>query len=209
MRRRRPLPAFGESRYTGCPGGAVALSGTGYSLGPGSGETAGLAEGPARHGHRCRAAEPSLQRVSRRVSREDRCAMPRQRTNYRRRTYEFPDDFPQRLVRFQEESGLSWSEIARRIGTYRHTVWRWTEGVARVREGQTSERPHWTHCRSGGSPGKLSRSTICPPQREQWPKRAGAVHVFGSRLSRRPTLASSGRSLATTARLSCLVFSGL
>ena len=38
--------------------------------------------------------------------------MPRQRTNYRRRTY----DFPQRPVRFQEESGLSWSEIARRIG---------------------------------------------------------------------------------------------
>ena len=57
--------------------------------------------------------------------------MPRQRTNYRRSTYGFPDDFPQRLVRFQEESGLSWSEIARRIGTYRHTVWRWKEGVVR------------------------------------------------------------------------------
>ena len=57
--------------------------------------------------------------------------MPRQRTNYRRRTDDFPDDFPQRLVRFQEESGLSWSEIARRIGTYRHTVWRWAEGRVR------------------------------------------------------------------------------
>ena len=32
---------------------------------------------------------------------------------------------------FQEEPGLSWPEIARRIGTYRHTVWRWTEGVVR------------------------------------------------------------------------------
>ena len=53
--------------------------------------------------------------------------MPRQRTNYRRRTY----DFPKRLVRFQEESALSWSEIARRIGTYCHTVWRWIEGVVR------------------------------------------------------------------------------
>ena len=52
--------------------------------------------------------------------------MPRQRILYRRRT----DNFPERLRRFQEESGLSWSEIARRIGTYRHTVWRWTEGVA-------------------------------------------------------------------------------
>ena len=43
----------------------------------------------------------------------------------------FPGDFPERLRRFQEESGLSWSEIARRIGTYRHTVWRWAEGRVR------------------------------------------------------------------------------
>ena len=35
---------------------------------------------------------------------------------YSRRTYVFPDNFPQRLKRFQEESGLSWSEIARRHG---------------------------------------------------------------------------------------------
>ena len=26
---------------------------------------------------------------------------------------------------------MSWSEIARRIGTYRHTAWRWTEGKVR------------------------------------------------------------------------------
>ena len=57
--------------------------------------------------------------------------MPRQRTNYRRKTYDFLEDFPQRLVRFQELSRLSWSEIARRIGTYRATVWRWTEGRVR------------------------------------------------------------------------------
>ena len=30
--------------------------------------------------------------------------------------------------RFQDESGLSWSEIAHRLETYRHTVWRWAEG---------------------------------------------------------------------------------
>ena len=57
--------------------------------------------------------------------------MPRQRTNYDRSTYGFPDDFPERLKRFQELSGLSWSEIARRIGTYRYTVWRWKEGMGR------------------------------------------------------------------------------
>ena len=37
-------------------------------------------------------------------------SMPRQRIQYRRRTYDFPDDFPERLKRFQEESGLSWSQ---------------------------------------------------------------------------------------------------
>ena len=48
--------------------------------------------------------------------------MLRQHAYYSRRTHVFPDDFPQRLAQFKEESGLSWSEIARRIGTYRHTV---------------------------------------------------------------------------------------
>ena len=50
--------------------------------------------------------------------------MPRQRTQYRRSTYVVPDDFPQRLKRFKEESGLSWPEISRRLETYRHTVGR-------------------------------------------------------------------------------------
>ena len=45
--------------------------------------------------------------------------MPRQRIQHSRKTYDFPDDFPQRLVRFREESGLSWAELNRRIGTYR------------------------------------------------------------------------------------------
>ena len=57
--------------------------------------------------------------------------MPRQRTNYFRDTYDFPEDFSQRLVRFKDESGLSWAEIARRLGTYPHTVWRWKEGLGR------------------------------------------------------------------------------
>ena len=42
--------------------------------------------------------------------------MPRQRIQHSRRTYDFPDDFPQRLKRFEEESGLSWSEIAAASG---------------------------------------------------------------------------------------------
>ena len=57
--------------------------------------------------------------------------MPRQRIDYNIPTYEFPEDFPERLRRFQQESQISWSEIARRVGTYRHTVWRWKEGRGR------------------------------------------------------------------------------
>ena len=57
--------------------------------------------------------------------------MPRQRIDYNIQTYNFPDDFPERLKRFQRESGLSWSEIARRIGVYRHTVSRWVKGRTR------------------------------------------------------------------------------
>ena len=62
--------------------------------------------------------------------------MPRQRIDHSRAIYVFPDDFPQRLVRFKEESGLSWAEIARRLGTYPYTVKRWCKkGV----------RPHFRH----------------------------------------------------------------
>ena len=64
--------------------------------------------------------------------------MPRQRTYYSRRTYALPEDFPERLKRFQGESGLSWSE-ARRLGTYRHTVWRWAEGRVRPNYQQRKE----------------------------------------------------------------------
>ena len=51
--------------------------------------------------------------------------MPRQRINYSRDTYVFPDDFPQRLVGFKEVSGLPWAEIARLVGTSPLTVRRW------------------------------------------------------------------------------------
>ena len=51
--------------------------------------------------------------------------MPRQRTYYSPMTHVFPDDFPQRLERFKEESGLPWAEIARRVGTYPLTIRRW------------------------------------------------------------------------------------
>ena len=51
--------------------------------------------------------------------------MPRQRIHHSRVTYDFPEDFPARLERFREGSGLSWAEIARRLGTYPYTIRRW------------------------------------------------------------------------------------
>ena len=63
------------------------------------------------------------------VLQEDRRAMPRQRTHHGRIVYVFPDDFPQRLERFKEESGLSWAELARRLGTSALNLRRWKDGV--------------------------------------------------------------------------------
>ena len=57
--------------------------------------------------------------------------MPRQRIHHNTMVRDFPADFPQRLKRFKEESRLPWAEIARRLGVYPHTVWRWQSGVAR------------------------------------------------------------------------------
>ena len=55
--------------------------------------------------------------------------MPRQWIPHGRKTHDstrdFPEDFPQRLKRFKEESGLSWAEIARRLRVDRETVRRW------------------------------------------------------------------------------------
>ena len=56
--------------------------------------------------------------------------MPRQRIHHSLNTYDFPSDFPERLVRFKEASGLSWAEMARRLGTHPQTIRRWRdEGV--------------------------------------------------------------------------------
>ena len=56
---------------------------------------------------------------------------PRQRIHHSRKTYDFPDDFPQRLVRFKEESGLLWAELNRRLGTHPYTMRRWVKGRVR------------------------------------------------------------------------------
>ena len=53
--------------------------------------------------------------------------MPRQRIYHSRRTHDFPDDFPQRLVRFKKESDLPWAELNRRLDTDPETTRRWRD----------------------------------------------------------------------------------
>ena len=55
--------------------------------------------------------------------------MPRQYIRHRRNIHAFPDNFAQGLEDFKEASGLSWSELARRIGTNSLTVRRWRTGA--------------------------------------------------------------------------------
>ena len=55
--------------------------------------------------------------------------MPRQRVHHGRMAFAFPDNFPRRLESFKEALGLSWAELARRVGTYPDTVRRWRAGV--------------------------------------------------------------------------------
>ena len=40
-----------------------------------------------------------------------------------------PDDFPERLERLREASGLTWSGMARAIGVSHKQIYRWRKGV--------------------------------------------------------------------------------
>lgn len=53
--------------------------------------------------------------------------MPRQRIPHNRATQDYTDDFSLRLVRFQEESGLTWAELNRLLGTDPETMRRWRD----------------------------------------------------------------------------------
>ena len=61
------------------------------------------------------------------AGRDDR--MPRLRKPYRHETHVFPEDFPQRLEQLKEASGLTWSELARRLGTNPLTLRRWRQSA--------------------------------------------------------------------------------
>ena len=47
----------------------------------------------------------------------------------KRSTHVLTGDFAQALELFKEASGLTWAEIARRLGTSIVNLWRWRQGV--------------------------------------------------------------------------------
>ncbi len=55
--------------------------------------------------------------------------MPRQRKHHRREVHTFPEDFPRKLEQLKDASGLTWSELARRLGTNPLTLRRWRQGA--------------------------------------------------------------------------------
>ena len=57
--------------------------------------------------------------------REGCVSMPRHRTHHSTNTSFFPQEFPQHLVQFKEESGHSRAALTHRLGTHPRTVRRW------------------------------------------------------------------------------------
>lgn len=56
--------------------------------------------------------------------------MPRKRVRRGERTAHVPTgDFAKALENFQDASGLTWAEIARRLHTNVVNLWRWRQGV--------------------------------------------------------------------------------
>lgn len=55
--------------------------------------------------------------------------MPLRRSRYRILSEAFLQGFPERLEHFKDASGLSWSEMARRVGTSTLVMRRWRRGA--------------------------------------------------------------------------------
>ena len=56
--------------------------------------------------------------------------MPRKRSRRGKRTVQvLTGEFAKALEDFQEASGLTWAEMARRLGTSVVNLWRWRQGV--------------------------------------------------------------------------------
>ena len=55
--------------------------------------------------------------------------MGRQRRVHRPVYYDFPQDFPQRLERFKEATGLTWNALARRLGVNPYRLREWRRGT--------------------------------------------------------------------------------
>ncbi len=55
--------------------------------------------------------------------------MPRRNGRSSKPSYALTEDISDALVKFKDASGLSWAEIARRLGTSTLNLWRWRRGI--------------------------------------------------------------------------------
>ena len=55
--------------------------------------------------------------------------MPRQRMDHKWAAKSFPEDFPLCLERFKDTSGLTWKDMAQRLGTSPLSLRRWRGGM--------------------------------------------------------------------------------
>lgn len=51
------------------------------------------------------------------------------KTNYRPNGAKFPDDFPRRLERLRDATGLTWRGMARELGVSVRSLYRWRAGT--------------------------------------------------------------------------------
>ena len=155
----------------------------------------------ARAPHRGQLGRCQLENLSI-VLREDRRAMPRQRTDHSRIVYVFPDDFPQRLMRFREVSRMPWAGIARRSApaprpsgggtrtasgptptiSWPYRTWP-RAGVSATCSPSERRRTRQRSRRDEGSPGKTLE--FAPPEAYRTPGGLDIPLVEGLRLSPR------------------------
>ena len=58
--------------------------------------------------------------------------MGRQRRIHQVVYYELPQDFPDRLERFKESTGLTWNALARRLGVNPYRLREWRKGTSTI-----------------------------------------------------------------------------
>ena len=93
--------------------------------------------------------------------------MPRQRIHHNTMTRAFPEGLPQRLKRFQADSGLPWGETARRVGAEGRTS---TEKETGRADGAGEEAAHGPHQAENREHAGAGTGRFRPPAKSWTPR---------------------------------------